>query len=231
MFFGRKAAAHPPTSGNPFADARLEWDDRYDRIVASRRNWQTTTAILLVLDLFLTAALFYLASTSRITPYIVEVDRHGHALAFGPAERLKDPGERVLRRELAVFIEDLRTVHAQGNEAAQRKALARLDAHMHQPAAARVSDWFSKHNPFEPGRGAVSVDITSVLRLEADLWQVEWTETHFARDGSALRTEAWQAVVSILIDPPTRSDSMLSNPLGIFVTHIDWTHVPSKEKS
>src|SRR5688500_16037628 len=105
-----KKLALPPPPGNPFVRARLEWDDRYERLAAGRRNWQITALVLLILDTLLTAGLFYLASTSRITPYVVEVDRHGHAIAFGPAERLQDPGERLLRYELAIFVRDLRTV-------------------------------------------------------------------------------------------------------------------------
>jgi type IV secretion system protein VirB5 len=224
--------APPRRADNPFVAARREWDDRWDRLAASRRNWQVFAALLLLLDISLAAALFYMGSKSRITPYVVEVDRHGHAVAFGPAERLKDPGERILRYELATFVDDLRTVHAPGGEAAQRQGLARLHAHLRQPAASRVAEWFARNNPFEPGHGAVSVEVTSVLRLEEDLWQIEWSETHYARDGSPLRTEPWQAVVSILIDPPEDSEKILSNPLGIFVTHLDWTHVPGpKEKN
>ncbi len=208
--------------GNPYVDARNEWDDRYDRLTRSRRNWQLYAFCLLLLDVFLVGALYHLATTSRITPYVVEVDRHGHALAFGPAETLANPDERIWRYAIASFVRDLRTVYAEGSEAAQRETLKRADAYLRPPATARVASWFSAHNPFTPGRNAVAVDVTSVLKLSDNVWQVQWSETHMARDGATLRLEPWQALLTVAVDPPTSSERILANPLGLFVTQIDW---------
>lgn len=236
MLFKRNRAGSAPQKSalpdNPFTAARNEWDDRYDRLSTSRRNYQVLAFVLLTLDVGLTTALFYLSTTSRITPYIVEVDKHGDAVAFGPAEQLQNPDERIIRRELENFIRDLRTVHAPGNEPLQQQALARLDAHVRPPAAGRVAAWFKEHNPFAPDRVAVSVQVTSILRLEKDLWQVEWSETPYARDGVPKKPQLWQAVLSIHFDPPTSSESIHLNTFGLYVRHIDWSHVvpTSKEK-
>jgi type IV secretory pathway TrbF-like protein len=217
------------TPNEAFLAARSEWDNRLSNQAASRANWRLLALALLVLDGLLSAGLYHLASTSRITPYVVEVDRHGHALAFGPAERLREPDERLYRYQLSLFISNLRTVYGPANPRAQKEALDRAYAYVRQPASSRIADWFRVHNPFSADADLVSVDVTSILRLEQDLWQIEWTESHYGRDGSRLFDEPWQAIVHVQLSPPVKTDQVLVNPLGLFVTHIDWTRVPHKE--
>ena len=220
------------TSEAPFLRARDEWDNRYSNLSAARSNWRLFASALLLLDILLSVALFYLASTSRITPYVVEVDRHGHALAFGPAEELTGPEDRVIRFQLALLITRLRTVLGPQAAAAQRKDLTEAYAYLRPPASLRVANHYRRQNPFSPDANPVTVEVTSILQIEKNIWQVGWIETHFGRDGSRLRDEPWQAILHVTVSPPTKTDQLLVNPLGIFVTQLDWTKVlPNKEQA
>lgn len=217
-------------SDNPYTAARREWDDRYDRLARGRRNWQLCALLLLILDVFLTLALYHRLSTSSITPYVVEVDRHGHAVAFGPAEQLRKTDERLVRYELTNFIVALRTVYGPGNTAAQKLALDRASAYLRPPATTRVAEWFATNNPYAAERATVTVEVTSILRLEerANIWKIEWNEVRRGPDGVKQDFQPWQAIVQIAFSAPSKTDKILINPLGLYVTTLDWLTLPKE---
>ena len=38
-------------------------------------------------------------------------------------------------------------------------------------------------------------------------------------------TEKWQAVVSTELHPPEKADTILRNPLGLYITSVNWTRI------
>ncbi|MCP3963591.1 MAG: conjugal transfer protein [bacterium] len=205
-----------------FLRARREWDDRFAHLARGKRNWQLAALGLLAANLVLSAALAWLSTQSRITPFIVEVDALGQAAAFGPAERLRKTDERLIRYQLSLFIRNLRTVVADAE--AQREILTRAYAYAKGSAVTAINVFFLDNNPFEAARRQrVHVQVHSILPLSDDSWQVQWTETTLApnvREGNAT---SWQAILSVEIDPPKTTETLLTNPLGLYVTEITWT--------
>jgi type IV secretion system protein VirB5 len=214
--------ASAPTD-SPWLRARNEWDNRLMDLSTSRYNWMFFASVLLILNAVLSVALVWQSGRSKVVPYVVEVDRHGDAVAFGPAEVLKEPNERLYRYFLSILIRDLRAVS--NDDLAQRRALNNAYAFLREPATSRANDYFRRNNPFEQNRPTVSVQVNSVLQLGKGTWQIQWTETAFRRDGGPLREELWQAVVKTISAPPTTSEALLTNPLGLYVQELDWTRV------
>ena len=54
-------------------------------------------------------------------------------------------------------------------------------------------------------------------------WQVRWTEEASNLDGSPLATTHWEAALDAAIISETSDSSMLENPLGFYVTQLNWT--------
>jgi hypothetical protein len=54
-------------------------------------------------------------------------------------------------------------------------------------------------------------------------WQVRWTEEASGLDGSPLATTHWEAALDAAIISETSDSSMLENPLGFYVTQLNWT--------
>ena len=67
-------------AGNPYVEARREWDERYADLVLGKRNWQIASGGLLALSLILASGVVWLTTRSRFIPYVVEVDKLGYAL-------------------------------------------------------------------------------------------------------------------------------------------------------
>ena len=207
---------------SPFLRARLEWNDRFYGLARGKRNWQIVASALLLANLVLAAGLTWLSTQSRITPFVVEVDRSGQAVAFGPAEKLRKTDERMLRYELGMYVRDIRTVLSDAE--AQKELLTRAYAHTRGPAVAFLNDHFTRSNPFETAaRQRTDVEVRSILQLSDNTWQIQWLETPRSLDGRNDEPQVWQAVVSMEVDPPETTDLILTNPLGLYITEIHWT--------
>src|SRR3989441_1464973 len=89
--------AHP--DGNPFLAARHEFMNAFGDLARGKRNWQLIAYALVGLLALLALADLRLAASSRVVPYIVQVDRLGQGLAVGPAGGPEAAGPRLGARE------------------------------------------------------------------------------------------------------------------------------------
>lgn len=208
---------------NPYLAARLEWNERYHGFLRAKRNWQVVAVAALGIDAALGAGILWLASQSRVTPYVVEVDALGQTLVVGPAEKAGPADPRLVRFQVAEFIRKVRAVVADG--AAEKDLLDNAYAHTKGAATRFLNDHFKAENPFLRMQSrTVSVEVTSVLRLPAsESWQVQWSETHRGLDGAVLVRERWQALLTLAVRPGERPEEIERNPLGLYVTDIQWT--------
>jgi type IV secretory pathway TrbF-like protein len=69
--------------------------------------------------------------------------------------------------------------------------------------------------PFEPEQVAQN--------LSKATWQVRWTEEASGLDGSPVATTHWEAALDTTIISATSDSSILENPLGFYVTQLNWT--------
>jgi type IV secretion system protein VirB5 len=218
-----------PHETNPYLAARREFTDTYADLAKGKRNWQVAAFGLLVLLGALLAAYLRLSGQSRITPYVVEVDRFGQAVAFGPAESLRPKDQRIYLYQLAAFVRDLRTVSSDPDT--ERQLLYTAYAYAAGTARTTLDDYFANpaHDPRVLGRTLTrQVEITAVLALpktNAKTWKVAWREVERPRVAGAVRTAAWEAYLTVALNPPTTTEALLKNPLGLYVTDLAWSEV------
>ena len=205
------ASSEPAPAGASLARGRREWDDRYAGLASGKRNWQLAALGLLAVDGLLTAGIVHLASQSRVSPFVVEVDRLGQAVAFGPAEQLRKTDERLIRYQLNLFIRDVRSVFSDSE--VQKTVINSAYGHAKDSALGFLRE----------AEGTMTGQVQSVLRLSASSWQVQWRETQIATSGRVVSETAWQAILGVELTPPETTDVLLVNPLGLYVTEINWT--------
>jgi type IV secretion system protein VirB5 len=217
-----------------FLSARAEFEDVFSRAAVAKRNWQVVTFALLGLLGMVIGAYVRLASASRITPYVVALDRFGLAQPLGPADRMHPSDEqRVLKATLATFIHDVRAVTT--DPVAEADIVRRAYAFVDQRGAAFLNDYFATpaHDPRVLGRQMTRlVEITSLLPVPgpsgapAATWKVQWTETDIPADAATRgHTAAWEGYLTIRRHSPERAEVIAKNPLGIYVTGIAWTQI------
>jgi len=89
--------------------------------------------------------------------------------------------------------------------------------------AQALNDYARLNDPFSRvGHEQVEVDVSSVIRASPGSFRVAWTERHY-RDGAFTGTERWTAILTVMIVTPRTADRLRKNPLGIYVTAINWS--------
>jgi len=162
--------------------------------------------------------------------YAVQVDKLGYALTqaqpLTPAAA-PDMIDRIERYEVASFIRQARTVTSDAQ--VEQQQLNSLLAHTRGAADHFLDEYYHSdsavHNPFQIAqKETVSVQIDSILQLSPKSYDVRWTEVRRDLNGAALGMPShWEAELETEIVPPREADTIVSNPLGFYVTNITWT--------
>src|SRR5947207_2381648 len=116
------------TTMSPYLAARREWDERYGDLLTRAQNWRIVAVICAVAVVMQTAGLIALSMRSKVVPYVIAVDSLGHQVAAGPADESSLADDRLKRATLFDWIENLRTVTADG--ITQRKSIDRVYARL-----------------------------------------------------------------------------------------------------
>ncbi len=216
-------------AANPYVQGWREWDERYADLVVGKRNWQLAAGGLLVVSIILAAGMVWLSGHSRYIVYAVQVDKLGYALTqaqpLTPAAA-PDVTARIERYEVASFIRQARAVS--NDPQVEQQMLNSLQAHARGAAHHFLDEYYhsdQSHNPFEIAqKQTVSVQVDSILKLSAKSYEVRWTELRRDLNGAALGMPShWEAELETEIVPPREADTIVSNPLGFYVTNITWT--------
>jgi type IV secretion system protein TrbF len=212
--------------------ARTEFSNAFADLARGKRNWQVTAFWLLGLLTLTIGAYARLAASARVVPYVVEVDRLGQVAAAGPLSVMKDPEPRLVASQLAAFVRAVRTVlpatPPELGADVMRQAYDFID--QASAAANTLNAYFADptHDPRVLGRTLTrQVRVTSTLLIPGtSTWKVRWTETELPLEiGVLTRTTAWEGYVTVRLQPPQTADAIRDNPLGVFITSINWTEI------
>ena len=209
---------------NPYLPARREWNERYGSYISQTRNWQLIAIFALGVAGAAVGGLAWVGAQSKITPYVVEVDKLGDSVAVGVAGKAAIPDTRIIRAQLASWITNTRSVYF--DAAAQNKAVNDAYALIgnNSPAFRTLADFHTTFQPFERAKTeSVSISVESVLPITPDSYRIEWREEIRERDGRLVSNANWQAQVGISIVPPTEEAHALINPMGIIINAISWS--------
>jgi type IV secretion system protein VirB5 len=210
-----------PEPATPYQKAAQAWDERIGSARVQARNWRLMAFGSLALSMGLAVGMAWQSMQSRVTPYVVEVDRLGEVRAVAPAIQNYQPTDAQIAWHLGRFIAGVRGVSVD-------PVLVRrnwLDAYdfATDRAAVFLNDYARANDPFAAiGTRSVSVQVTSVVRASDSSFQVKWTEQVYERGGLA-RTERWTAILTTVIQPPRSAEVLRKNPLGLYVNAIAWS--------
>jgi type IV secretory pathway TrbF-like protein len=212
--------ATPPLD-TPYARARQAWDARIGEVaVTGRRVWTLALAEGAAI-VVLAGALAWATARGSVTPWVVEVDRLGEARAVAPATADYRPADPQIAFHLARFIEAVRTLPA--DPIVLRQNWLRAYDFTTDRGALALNDYARQADPFaQVGKTEVAVDVSSVIRASPTSFRVAWTERRY-QDGALASTERWSAILTLVLQPPHDADRLKKNPLGVYVTAINWS--------
>ncbi len=210
-----------PEPVTPYQRAAQVWDERIGSSRVQARNWRLAFFGSLLLSGGLASALVWQSLRGTITPWIVEVDKLGEARTVAPADGDFEPTDPQVAFHLARFIEHVRSIPA--DPVVLRKAWLSAYDFTTTSGTQALNDYARANDPFvEVGKRQVAIDVSSVIRASKDSFRIAWTERLY-QDGSLLETSRWSAIVTVTIQPPRTPDALRKNPLGVFVSALNWS--------
>jgi len=205
----------------PYQRAEQMWDERIGSARVQAKNWRLMAFGSLGLSAILAGWGIWQANQSHIVPYVVEVDKLGEAQAVAPAIANYKPTDGEIAWFLAKFTTDVRSLSS--DPVLARKNWLEAYDYATNHGAAYLNQFAQEHDPFKGiGERTVSVQITSVVRVSGESFQVKWVEQNFDHD-AASSTEHWTGILTLITKPPTTAETLRKNPLGIYINAIDWS--------
>lgn len=210
-----------PEPVTPYQRAQQAWDDRMGAARVQAKNWRLAFFGCLLISGGLAGGLVWHAARGTITPWVVEVDKLGEARAVAPADGDYLPTDPQVAFHLARFIEHVRSIPA--DPVVLRADWLSAYDFASASGTQALNDYARTNDPFaEIGKFQVAVDVSSVIRASKDSFRIAWSERRY-QDGSLIERSRWSAIVTVTIQPPRTPDALRKNPLGLFVTAINWS--------
>ncbi|EEX47761.1 conjugal transfer protein [Jonquetella anthropi E3_33 E1] len=215
-----------PRDENPYLSARREYGDRYGSAVRDAATWRRFCMGTLVLLAVFGGGMLWLASTNKVVPYIVQVDKQGYAVAIKPGTQVENTDPKVIMAAVGRFIVNLRTTVS--DVGAQNALIKSVYDYIADGSSAQtaVGEYYSKADPFGAAQGRTKatrqVQIKTILPegRSGKAWQVLWTE-EAVDEGLVTERSAWRAIITIALSPVQDLSDVLKNPLGIYVVDIN----------
>lgn len=210
-----------PEPETPYQRAAQVWDNRIGASQAQAANWRAMAFGAATIAMTLAGGMIWLASQSRVTPYVVEVDALGQVRAVAPASETYKPSDAQIAWFLARFITNVRSL-------SRDPVLVRqnwLDAYAYatERATQTLNAKAQGDDPFAGiGERTVTVAIASVIRVSQTTFQVKWREQAYIR-GAPDTVTRWTAILTVQQSLPKREDVLRQNPLGLYVTDLAWS--------
>lgn len=210
-----------PEPETPYQRAAQVWDDRIGSARVQAKNWRLMAFGSLALSAGLSAALVWQSLSGSVVPWVVQVDKLGAAQAVAPATADYRPTDPQIAFHLARFIEEVRSIPA--DAIIVRQNWLRAYDFTTQAGALALNDYARANDPFtKVGKTQIAVDVSSVIRASPDSFRVAWVQRTY-QDGSLASTERWTAILTVVVQVPRDAEKLRANPLGIYVTAINWS--------
>lgn len=216
-------AGHTPPE-NPYLAARQEWNERYGSYVSAARSWRIVGITGMLMAVIGFSYALYQSTQIKLVPYIVEVDRLGTAASAGFPQQIEYADARVVRATLGSFVSNFRSVTP--DAVVQKQYIDRTYALLRtsDPATEKINAWFRGNSPFDRALTmTVAIEVTNIVPLSNQSYQVDWTEFQRDRQGKELGTRRYRGIATVTLTPPQDEAVIRFNPIGLYLKDFEWT--------
>lgn len=223
MFFKRTVSRYgdTPEPVTPYMRAGQMWDDRIGSARAQAHNWRIAAFSALGLATILSGGMIWQSTQSRVTPYVVEVDKLGEARTVAPAAQSFMPSDAQIGWYLARFISNVRSLSI--DPIVVRQNWLQAYDFTTDKGAAVLNDYARANDPFtQVGQRTVTTQVTSIVRATDTTYQIKWIEQSY-KQGALDRTSHWTAMATVVTQTPRTAEALRKNPLGIFINGLAWS--------
>lgn len=212
------------SEATPYLNARREWDDRYGDALSRAYSWRIVAMSAICVAALAVIGVGYIGAQSKIQPFVVAIDAMGSPVAIAKPTGGSAVSQRIIISQIANWIWNARTQLSDPD--AQKILINNVYALSSADTGKYLNDYYKEHSPFGSDGAITRVNVTSVLPVSENTYQVTWIEST-AQPGKTVTTQNWKANLSVGIDQKLadKPEVALANPLGIFIKSLTWTRV------
>lgn len=224
-----KMSKNDENLNNPYLFARREWNERYGDYIARAKTWRMMAMASLGVAAIAVATAGYVVTSSKVKPFVVEVDKTGEVRAVGIPDVPQTVSERIIKASLVRWIDLVRRVPI--DPEIKKDDLTYVYAMASSETAQKLNAFFKQeeNDPFAIiGKGyVISTDIKNVVKLRDNIYQIDWDEKTVDTRDQRYKIDHMRAVITVATKEPTTEQDILKNPLGIYVIDFNWSPIMS----
>jgi type IV secretory pathway TrbF-like protein len=206
---------------NRYHDPKKVWDERIGDARVQAKNWRLVAFGTIILGIVLAYGLIYQSSKSKIIPYMVRVNSDGSAQVNGPIPDHYLPQQTEIKYFLNQFIKWVRIIPTDPVIFKQNWLTAY--SYLRPAAAMKMTGIVNKENPASQiGNETREVNITSILSITNNSYQIRWKETSYTADGTQKELTSMSGIFTTQVIMPTDEKILNVNPLGLYISDFSW---------
>ena len=208
----------------PYLNARREWDERYGDALSRAHSWRIVALSAIGVAALAVVSVGYIGAQSKIQPFVVAIDAMGSPVAIAKPTGGSAVSQRIIISQIANWIWNART--RLSDPAAQKVLIDNVYALSSADTGRYLNDYYKDHSPFGSDGAVTRVNVTSVLPISVNTYQITWVESN-TQPGKTTTTQNWKANLTVGIDQKLaeKPQVAIANPLGIFIQSLTWTQV------
>lgn len=167
------------------------------------------------------------ATTWNYKTYVVRVDNATGRIETGGQLKATnyEPRQVEIQHFLVEYINNIRSVPL--DPVVLRQNWKKADHFMTEEASKKLTTLLSKDNPAKKlGHQTIMPQINSIQLYpgSTNTYQVRWTEKEYSINGDLTnKSTQYAGLFLIVINPPTKEEEILVNPLGIYIKDLTIT--------
>jgi type IV secretion system protein VirB5 len=215
-----------PIHGSPYTDVRRAHVERTANDVLAAVSMRRLAAILTAALCLSLLANVVLATTAKFVPVYVHDNFQGQVTSVGPLDAANGPTQSALRAALADWIANAREISSDPMATRERQRRVAALVMNGSQAQAFLKSFYQQNDPLELGlqkRVAVAVNFVAPIGTSTHEYEAEWTEDARGVDGHQIGPlRRFHGRFTITVARPSDEAAIYANPLGLFITDLDW---------
>jgi type IV secretory pathway TrbF-like protein len=206
---------------NRYHDAKKVWDERIGDARVQAANWRLVALVSIVLGIVLAYGLIYQSTKSKIIPYMVRVNADGSAQANGAIPDRYLPQQTEIKYFLSQFIQRVRTIPT--DPVVFKQNWLSAYSFLRPVAAMKMTGIVNQENPASLiGNETREINLTSILPITNNSYQIRWKETSYVADGSQKEQANMSGIFTFEVSMPSDEKVLNVNPLGLYIKDFSW---------
>jgi len=207
----------------PFHQARAAFAGLIGSALSERDFWKRFGVVSAVVNLGLVGVCVWLAMRSTLIPYVIELGEDTRVVRARLAEQFV-PSDANYRGLAQTWVRMTRRV-SHDPFSMQQDIIWAYDR-TSGPAHTKLNEYYQSRGGLVPADKRMrSIEDVLILKQDARIFQVDWTEKVYSARGDLLATDRWRARLTFEHHQPTTESQVRKNPIGLYVVDFEWQRV------